>query len=47
MFRKTTLRGFLAAALVASAASAGADVFNMPSGNTSLQFVTVGNLRHV
>jgi hypothetical protein len=31
-------------ALAASAAgTAGADVFNMPSGQTSLQFVTVGD----
>ncbi|MGA2255960.1 MAG: SUMF1/EgtB/PvdO family nonheme iron enzyme, partial [Thermoguttaceae bacterium] len=38
-----TVRLLLAAALVASAASAQADVFNMPSGQTSLQFVTVGD----
>ncbi len=43
MFEKTTSRGLLAVALVASAVSAQADVFNMPNGNTSLQFVTVGN----
>jgi len=40
---KTMVRGLLAAALVAAAVSAHADVFNMPSGDTSLSFVTVGN----
>ena len=43
MFEKTTMRLLFAAALLASAVSAQADVFNMPSGDTSLQFVTVGN----
>ncbi len=42
MFHKMTV-GLLAAAAVASAASVQADVFNMPSGETSLQFVTVSN----
>ena len=43
MFVKTMVRGFVAVALVASTMSAQADVFNMPSGDTSLKFVTVGN----
>ncbi|MGO9110726.1 MAG: formylglycine-generating enzyme family protein [Thermoguttaceae bacterium] len=43
MFTKTMMRLLLAAALVASAVTASADVFNMPSGETSLQFVTVGD----
>ncbi len=43
MFGKATVRGLVAAALVASAVAAQADVFNMPSGQTSLQFVSVGN----
>ena len=46
MFNKIVLRGVLATALVASAATAQADsinVFNMPSGETSLDFVTVGD----
>jgi len=37
------VRGLLAAALVACASTVQADVFNMPNGQTSLQFVTVGN----
>jgi formylglycine-generating enzyme required for sulfatase activity len=41
MNRKLSL--MILAALLASAVSAQADVFNMPSGQTSLQFVTVGN----
>ena len=43
---KAIVRGLLAAALLASAVSAQAstiNVFNMPSGETSLQFVTVGD----
>ncbi len=43
MSNKIIRRGFLAVALAVAAASAQADVFNMPSGDTSLQFVTVGN----
>ena len=43
MFEKTRLRYVFAAALLASVVSAQADVFNMPAGDTSLQFVTVGN----
>jgi len=44
MFEKIMVRGFSLAALVASAATAqAASVFNMPSGETSLQLVTVGN----
>ena len=53
MFSKTTVRGLLAAALLASAVSAQADVFNMGgtrnpttgtwTGLASLQFVTVGD----
>jgi formylglycine-generating enzyme required for sulfatase activity len=44
MFSKALATGFLAAALVASAATVQADdVFNMPPGQTSLQFVTVGD----
>jgi formylglycine-generating enzyme required for sulfatase activity len=37
------VRSLLAAAIVASAVSAQADVFNLPGGQTSLQFVTVGD----
>ena len=37
------VRFSLAAAVVVSAVSAQADVFSMPSGETSLQFVTVGD----
>jgi autotransporter-associated beta strand protein len=33
----------MTALLISAAGVAGADVFNMPSGETSLQFVTVGN----
>ena len=40
---KAIVRLLLTAALLASAVSAQADVFNMPSGETGLQFVTVGN----
>ncbi len=43
MGNKTILRGLLAAVLAAAAASAQADVFNMPSGKTSLSFVGVGD----
>jgi formylglycine-generating enzyme required for sulfatase activity len=46
MFKKTMVRGLLAVALVATAVSAQAgtiNVFNMPSGQTSLSFVTVGD----
>ena len=43
MFDKRMVRGLLAATVVASAVSVQADVFNMPSGQTSLQFVTVGD----
>jgi formylglycine-generating enzyme required for sulfatase activity len=44
MFAKALLRGFLAAAVLASAVAASAQgVFNMPGNETSLQFVTVGN----
>ena len=43
MVSKIMMRGLLAAALVASAVSAQADVFNMPSGSTSLSFVSVGD----
>jgi hypothetical protein len=54
MFDKTTLRLLLAAALVASAVTAQADVFNLGgtiSGGTwtglaSLSFVTVGDPRN-
>src|SRR2546428_766819 len=38
---KSLVRVFFAAALLAAAVSARADVFNMPGGQTSLQFVTV------
>ena len=37
------VRGLMAAVLVAFAVAARADVLNMPSGQTSLQFVTVGD----
>jgi formylglycine-generating enzyme required for sulfatase activity len=44
MFAKALTRCLLAAAVLASAVAASAQgVFNMPSGQTSLQFVTVGN----
>ncbi len=43
MFAKALMRGFLAVAVLASAVTARADVFNMPTGQTSLDFVTVGN----
>ena len=43
MFDKTKVRLLFAAALLASAVSAQADVFNMGGGDTSLSFVTVGN----
>ncbi len=39
----TMAGGLLAAALLVFAVTVQADVFNMPSGQTSLQFVTVGN----
>ena len=40
---KATVQLLLAAFLVASGVTAHADVFHMPSGQTSLQFVTVGD----
>ena len=43
MFEKTTVRFLLATALAAAATSARANVFNMPSGSTSLSFVSVGD----
>jgi len=43
MFDKTIARSLFVVALLFCAVSAQADVFNMPSGQTSLQFVTVGN----
>ena len=44
MFGKTVIRCVLTAAVMAAAAlSATADVFSMPSGQTNLQFVTVGD----
>ncbi len=43
MFSKTTVRLLLAAALAAAAVSAQANVFQMPSGQTSLSFVSVGD----
>lgn len=43
MFYTTIARGWLALAIVASAVTVQADVFNLPSGQTSLQFVTVGD----
>ena len=43
MFGKTMVRGLLAVVLLTSAVSVQADVFHMPAGDTSLQFVTVGN----
>jgi len=47
MFSKTIVRGLLAVVLLTYAVSAQADVFNMPSGQTSLQFVTVGDVGNV
>jgi hypothetical protein len=44
MFGQTRVRGVMAMAVAASAAAAAhADVFNMPTGDTSLSFVTVGD----
>ncbi len=43
MFNKVILRCLLAAAMAAAALSARADVFHMPSGQTSVQFVAVGD----
>ena len=43
MFKKVIVRFLLAAALAAAAVSARADVFHMPSGQTSLQLVPVGD----
>jgi formylglycine-generating enzyme len=40
---KSILRLYFLMALLATAAAAQANVFNMPSGETSLQFVTVGD----
>ncbi len=42
MVSKIMVRGLLAAAFVAAAVAAQANVFHMPSGQTSLQFVSVG-----
>lgn len=47
MFDKTTARGLLALALAACTVAARADVFNMPTGDTSLQFVAVGDAGNV
>ncbi|MEI8371439.1 MAG: SUMF1/EgtB/PvdO family nonheme iron enzyme [Planctomycetota bacterium] len=49
MFCKTTIRGLLAVALVASAVAVAqaTDVFNMPTGQTSLEFVPVGDAGNV
>ena len=49
MFEKAMVRRLMALALVTSAVTVQADVFNMPNQQTSLQFVTVGdpgNARH-
>jgi hypothetical protein len=43
MFDKIMVRSLLAAAVLASAVSAKADVFNMPSGPTSISLAPVGN----
>ncbi len=43
MFEKTTVRLLVAAGLAAVAVSAQADVFHMPSGQTSLSFAKVGD----
>ena len=43
MSGKMMLKCVLAVAVMAAAVAARADVFNMPPGQTSLQFVTVGN----
>ena len=43
MFDKTMVRGLLAAVLAASAAAVRADVLNMPTGETSLEMVIVGD----
>ncbi len=43
MFYTTIARGWLALTIVASAVTVQADVFNMPSGQASLQFATVGD----
>ncbi len=50
MFDKPMMRGLLAAALLASAVTVQAstiNVFNMPSGETSLTFVPVGNVGNI
>jgi hypothetical protein len=43
MFGKTIVRGLLAATLVCCAVAAQADVLHMPTGQTSLTTVWVGN----
>jgi formylglycine-generating enzyme len=43
MFRKVIVRSLLAAIVVASSIGVSADVFNMPSDQTSLEMVPVGN----
>jgi len=43
MCNKTIMQRFFAVAVAASAVSAQADVFKMPSGDPSLQSATVGD----
>ena len=47
MFGKMMVRVLLAAALVASAVTVQASVFSLPNGETSLQFVPVGDTGNV
>ena len=47
MFDKMIARGLLAAAVAAAALTAQADVFNLSNGQTSLQFVPVGDAGNV
>ena len=44
---KTTIRGLLAVALVASAVAVQADVFHMTNGQTSLETVWVANTKNL
>jgi len=46
MFSKTMIRGLLAVALVASAVAVQANVFQMPTGQTSLETVWVANTKN-
>ena len=43
MNNRALMAGMVAGAMMLAVGAARADVFNMPGGQTSLQFVTVGN----